>query len=276
MPSGRKSHMTIRDCVVKDCIDLLPFAEDSAKVLASRNVKKLKSLYTGQSQRIVVEKLTRLVDDLGRCRTTDDLPGPVEEVKELRNVSLDVFRGLTEYAGNPFGLTACFRNEAVEFFRGLLARDPALLARVRKRRERTLAVTLLTCAITLMGMILYGMNIPAAMLSVTSGLFRGIKSSPRKRTTHPARHVEDGEAMQAERREVLAWANDAKRNPSHKLPHELALAVWRAHEAAYAKAAKAEPSKRGYKDAKSLRARFYPNKSLFINQRRKGIPYSEP
>jgi len=276
MPSRKRSEPTTRECIVKDCVDLLPFAEDSAEALAAHDTKRLKRLYTGQSQRLVVEKLTRLVDDLGKCRTTDDLPGPVEEIEELRNISLDVFRGLTEYAGNPFGLTACFRNEAVDFFRGLLTRDPALLARVRKRRERALAVTLLTCAITLMGLILYGLNIPTAMLSVTSALFKRPKAASRKRAARPPKHVEDGEAMVVERREVLAWANDAKRNPNRKLPHELALAVWRANGAAYEKAARAEPSKRGYKDAKSLRARFYPNRSLFVSQRRRGIPYSEP
>jgi len=271
-----KSKGNVREQIVRDCVDLLPFADDSAKALASRDLRKLKSLYSGQSQKCVLARLGRLVDDLGKCRTVEDLPGPDKDIEELRNVSLEVFRGLTEYAGDPFHLTTCFRAGAVEFFHGLLTRDPALLARVRKRRERALALTLLTCAITLMGMILGGLSIPANLLLRTSGFIKGLGSDPRKRSARTkAKHVEDGEAMRRERADVLAWANDSRRNPAGKLPHELAVSVWRAHAEEYAKAAHAVSAKRGYKDAKSLRAHFYPNKSLFVSQRRKGLPFTE-
>ena len=95
----------VRERIIRDCAALIPFADDSAKALVCRDVRKLRSLYTGRSQKRVVGMLSRLVDDLGLCRTVEDLPGPDAEVEELRNVSLEVFRGLSEYAGNPLGLT---------------------------------------------------------------------------------------------------------------------------------------------------------------------------
>lgn len=263
----------VREQILADCVELIPFANASAKALACHDLRKLKSLYTSSSQKRVIAKLKRLVDDLGRCRTLDDLPGPCAEVEELRNTSLEVFRGLTEYAGDPFGLTTAFRNGAVEFFHGLLTRDPVLLARVRKRHERSLAATLLTCAITLMGLILSGLSIPATLLATTSGLLGAATPSGRKSPSRGKR-VTDGAWMVRECEDVLAWANDPRKNPDNKLPHEVALAVWRYNKKSYEAASKATAAESGYRNAKSLRAHFYPLRVKFEKQRLNRQPYT--
>lgn len=265
----------IKTKIIEDCIKLLSFADDSAKALASEDERGLLRFYEGRSQARVLKILSELIDDLGQCRTVDDLPGPCDEVTELRNVSLEVFRGLAERVGNPFGLTLRFRAEAVEFFRGLLTRDPLLLARVRNRRERELVRSLLTCALKVTPLILRGRTTANAIFShlpISLGLMPRMSpiSVRRKR-----RHVEDGEWMRIERSEVLRWANSKKNNPKGKLPHELARAVWRANKADFVPAARFSAEKRGYKDDKSLRAHFYPLRDKFIRQRTDGKPFAE-
>lgn len=266
----------IRGRIIDDCVRLQPFAEDLAKALADGDERGLLRLYEGQSQDRVLKQINRLIDDLGACRTVDDFPGRSKEVIRLRNASLGVFRKISELVGNPLGLTLNFRAGAAEFFRGLVSRDPDLLNRVRCRREREMARALLTCAIKATPFILRG---NANVVSLFPGLSAAIGfTSDCKRlapTRGKRRHVQDGAWMRIEREAVLRMANNVKYNPSKKLPHELARAVWRMNKEAFSSAARLSADRRGYKDDKTLRAHFYPLRVKFIRQRDEGRPFAE-
>lgn len=82
--------------------------------------------------------------------------------------------------------------------------------------------------------------------------------------------------MLIERQNVIRFANDASKNPKRKLPHELALSVWRTNEIDFTAAAHYPAKQRGYKDAKSLRAHFYPLRQFFQTQLEAAQPFAEP
>lgn len=266
----------VRGRIIGDCVRLQSFAEDLDKALAEGDERGLLRLYEGRSQNRVLKQINGLIDDLGMCRTVDDLPGRCEEVVRLRDVSLGVFRKISERVGNPLGLTLNFRAGAAEFFRGLISRDPSLLARVRRRREREMVRSLLTCAMKATPFILRGnANVGSLFpgLSASLGLtsaFKRLDSCRGKR-----RHVQDGEWMRIERETVLRMANNAKYNSAKKLPHEIARAVWRMNMPDFSAAAELPPDGRGYKDDKSLRAHFYPLRNKFIRQRDAGLSFAE-
>lgn len=69
----------VRGRIIDDCVRLQSFAEDLAKALADGDERRLLRLYEGRSQDRVLKQITSLIDDLGMCRTIDDLPGAVRK-----------------------------------------------------------------------------------------------------------------------------------------------------------------------------------------------------
>lgn len=267
----------IGERIVKDCAALRPFAEELVGALREGDEERLLRFYEGRSQRRVLKLIFELIDDLGSCRTVDDLPGPDDEVARLRDVSLESFRRMSKWVGDPFGLTLYFRAEAAEFFRGLMKRDPGLLDRIRCRRERELARSLLTCAMKVTPYIIRGFASAGLLFAAKSGL-RGLIDKKRRDAAvleGKCRHVKDGLWMRREREEVLRLANDNGFNPDARLPHELARRVWRMNQEAFSKASALPPDKRGYRDDKTLRAHFYPLRDRFVRQREDGVPFAE-
>lgn len=78
----------VRGRIIDDCVRLQSFAEGLAKALADGDDRGLLRLYEGRSQNRVLKQINGLIDDLGMCRTVDDLPGRCEEVVRLRDVGL--------------------------------------------------------------------------------------------------------------------------------------------------------------------------------------------
>lgn len=85
----------------------------------------------------------------------------------------------------------------------------------------------------------------------------------KKSTTRPERRPRDTKWIKIERRAVLAYANDPKRNTTNLEPYELCETVWAENQAEFDGAAKLPVYERGYANADALRAYFYRQRRLY-------------
>ena len=106
---------------------------------------------------------------------------------------------------------------------------------------------------------------PSALLRYNKGLNSAVKEQRKRKSVRPRKTS----WVEAERKAVLAYANNPKRNTSGKLPHEICEHVWNLNREDFEAAATLPIRQRGYKNAHSLRAYFY--RQYAETQRRKTV-----